>query len=383
MRIGIFSAMVGRKAAGLESYERSLIRALAKTDRENEYRIFCLTEEAAASFGIQQENFRFEPLWPGVRWISFPLVLPFKVQATALNVLHATFVPPIWGQTDTVCTVHDLGMFTNPEFYHPALRWRMNGLIRKGVRQSRLVLCISDAVRDAVQDYFHVADSRVMTVHHGIDPIYRPQACEHVQTVMRRYGLRSPYLIFVGQLRIGIKNLVRLLEAFAIFRRSEKDAQLVLVGRRPYKGRYPMAGFDETIQRLNLQSAVRELGYVSVEDLPALYSGAEMLVFPSLCEGFGFPVLEAMACGTPVVASQIPALREISGGAALLVDPYSSEDIAAGMERMFYDQQLREKCCSKGLLRARSFTWEKAAEKTLAAYRQASGIPTKAQAISA
>jgi glycosyltransferase involved in cell wall biosynthesis len=383
MRIGIFAAMAGRKAGGLESYELNLVRALANADHKNEYRIFCLSEEAAALFGIRQENFRFEPLWPGVRWISFPFVLPVKVRTAELDLLHATFVPPLWGSPDSVFTVHDLGMFTNPEYYHPALRWRMNGLIKKGIEQSRLVVCISDAIRNAVQDHFSVSATRLLTVHHGLDPWFRPPRFEQIAPVVRRYGLRAPYLIFVGQLRPGIKNLVRLLEAFAAFRRVERDALLVLAGRRPYRGRYPMEGFDETLDRLNLRYAVRELGYVALEDLPALYAGAEMLVFPSLCEGFGFPVLEAMACGTPVVASQIPALQEVSGDAALLVNPYSTDEIADGIFRMFHDRQLRETCRAKGLARARTFTWKQAAEKTIAAYRQASGTLESLQALSA
>jgi alpha-1,3-rhamnosyl/mannosyltransferase len=381
MRVGIFVAMVGRKAAGLESYEHGLVRGLAELDHENEYRVFCLTEQAAASFGLQQDNVRFEPLRPGIRWISFPLVLPLKVAGAGLDVLHATFVPPPLCRTDAVFTVHDIGMFTNPEFYHPALRWRMNRLIVKGIKDSRLVLCISHAIKDMVREHFGVPDSRLVTVYHGIDPHFRPQPHAQVEAVLHRHGVKPPYIIFVGQLRVGIKNLVRLLEAFAAFRREVRDAQLVLVGRRPYRARYPMAGLDETIQRLHLQPAVRELGYVTIDDLPALYAGAEMLAFPSLCEGFGFPVLEAMACGTPAVVSNIPALAEVSGGAALLVDPYSSEDIAAGMYRMFHDRQLRDSCRAKGLVRARSFTWRKTAEGVLAAYKQVCGVGPSLQTV--
>lgn len=374
MRIGIFVAMVGRKAAGLESYEYGLVRGLAEIDKENEYRIFCLSEEAAASFRIDQPNFQLWPLWPGVRWISFPFVLPAKVAAAQLDVLHATFVPPIHCRTETVFTVHDIGMFTNPEFYHPALRWRMNRLIVNGIKKARVVVCISDAVKDLVRDHFKVPETRLTTVHHGLDPHFRPQSPEIVDAVLRKYGLRKPYVLFVGQLRVGIKNLVRLVEAFALFRRQVPEAKLVLVGRRPYRARYPMKGLDEAIHRLNLTDSVHELGYVSFKDLPAIYTGAEMLSFPSLCEGFGFPVLEAMACGTPAVISNLPALKEVSGGSAVVVDPLVAEDIAAGMYRIFTDSRLRESNISKGLVRVRNFTWRNTAEGVLSAYQQASGV---------
>jgi len=263
-------------------------------------------------------------------------------------------------------------MFTNPEFYHPALRWRMNHLIRSGIRRSKMVICVSNAIRELVREQFHVPEERLTTVHHGISPHLWPWSLQESEIVLKKYKLRKPYLLFVGQLREGIKNLSRLVQAFHLYRSTgNPEMQLVLAGRRPYRARYPAAGLDATIYQLGIAHHVSEIGYVHDDDLPAVYSQAEMLVFPSLCEGFGFPVLEAMACGTPVLASRIDTLREIAGGAAWLVDPMSIEEIADGISRLTTDPAIRADLRLHGLKRAAEFSWQRAARETLVAYHGA------------
>jgi glycosyltransferase involved in cell wall biosynthesis len=368
VRLGILIGMVGRKAGGLESYERGLVSALIELDSDNQYELFCLSSESVSSLCSRVATVRCRALWPGNRWISLPLTLPFAVRGRA-DLLHATFVRPPFCPVPTVFTVHDLGMFTNPEFYHPVLRLRMNHLIRSGIGNSRVVICVSNTIRELVRDKFRVPDERLTTVYHGISSRFRPLPPDQSERVRSKYDLHRPYLLFVGQLREGIKNLSRLVKAFHLYRASgNPEMQLVLAGRRPYQARYPSGGLDATIQRLEMAPHVRELGYVDDDDLPALYGQAEMLVFPSLCEGFGFPVLEAMACCTPVLASKIDTLVEIAGGAALTVDPSSIEEIADGMSRLTTDSSLRAELRAKGLTRVAAFSWQKSARETLAAY---------------
>lgn len=375
MRFGILIGMVGRAAGGLESYEYGLVNSLAALDHDNEYDMFCLNRRALDAFPTARPNFRYHALWPENRWISFPLTLPLALLSKRVETLHATFVKPPICPVPTVFTVHDLGMFTNPEFYHAALRLRMNWLIRAGIRHSRMVICVSNTIRNLVREEFGVPEERLTTVYHGISPRYRPLPPEEARPVIEKYKLRRPYLLFVGQLREGIKNLSRLVQAFFQFREAgHPEVELVLAGRRPYQARYPAAGLDATIKELGIGAHVRELGYVPDEDLPALYGQAEMLVFPSLCEGFGFPVLEAMACGTPVVASSIDTLQEISAGAAVLVNPESADDIAAGIHRVAADANLRDELRQKGLARASEFSWLRAARETLACYSRSTEL---------
>jgi glycosyltransferase involved in cell wall biosynthesis len=167
---------------------------------------------------------------------------------------------------------------------------------------------------------------------------------------------------------VARKNIIRMLEAFHHFRHEVKsEIKLVLAGTKSWTSE----GIDETIERLKLKDHVIELGYVNNHDLPVLYSGAEMFVFPSLWEGFGIPVIEAMACSTPVLTSNNSALPEVAGGAAVLIDPYSVEDIASGMYKLFSDATLRQSLRAKGLERAKFFTWRRTAQQTLEAYKRA------------
>jgi glycosyltransferase involved in cell wall biosynthesis len=188
--------------------------------------------------------------------------------------------------------------------------------------------------------------------------------------VAKRYGLSAPYILYVGKLEAR-KNICRLLRAFHRARSATKaDVRLVLVGRRFWD----LEQMDATISELGLQPHVTELGYVAGEDLPALYSAAELFVFPSLWEGFGFPVLEAMKCGTPVITSNVSCLPEIAGGAALLVDPLSIDQIAESIASTMNDPAQRKSLAHRGLTQAAKFTWEETARKTLAAYERAAAM---------
>lgn len=175
-------------------------------------------------------------------------------------------------------------------------------------------------------------------------------------------------MLFSGNLRVGNKNLIRLLEAFHVFQqRCGSAARLVLTGRRSWRSRT----LDGAITRLGLRSAIIETGWVPPVHVPALYSGATMLLFPTLCEGFGLPALEAMACGTPVITSNVSCLPEVTGNAALLVDPLSVADIAEGIIRLFRDERLQNDLRDRGLEWVQQFSWERTARETLHVYQRA------------
>jgi glycosyltransferase involved in cell wall biosynthesis len=367
MRIGIFAAMAGRQAAGPETYEVALVRSLAALDSGNEYHVFCLSEEARNAFAVEQKNFAFHVLRPGVRWVSITATLPIAMLRARLDVFHATFIPPPFIPARLVYTLHDLTSFHNPEFYHPAVRWRLNHSIRTGLKRARMILCVSDCVRKMAAEQFAIPLERMTAVHHGVGERFRPMNAEEARRVVRQqYGIDRPYLLFVGQMKTR-KNMARILEAFGRFRQDgDSKLALVLAGRRGQTSEF----LDESIRRLGLSGCVIEPGHVSDEQLPALYNAAEMLVFPSLFEGFGFPVIEAMACGTPVITSNVSALPEVAGDGAVLVDPLSVDALLAAMRHIHCDAAFAQKLRGQGLERARHFTWKRAAEQTVAAYRQ-------------
>jgi glycosyltransferase involved in cell wall biosynthesis len=359
--------MAGREAGGPETYEHGLVRSLAEIDKKNEYHLFCLKNKAAQSFGIVQENVKYHVLRPNFRWISIPFSLPLAMMRSRVDILHATFVPPPFSPKQYLFTVHGFDMFAHPEFYPTVVRWRLNRLIRTGLRNAKVVLCVSHAVKDLLADKFKISQDRLRVVHNAVGEHFRPVAPEIVRrTLAQSYGIDGPYVLYVGKLQ-ACKNVVRILETFHRFRHEvDPNIKLVLVGKKTWTS----SDIAKTIERLKLERHVLEIGYARNEDLPVLYSGASMFVFPSLSEGFGMPVLEALACGVPVITSNVDALPEVTGDAALHVNPYSIDDIGSAMQRVFTDHQLRESLRARGFDRAKGFTWRGTAEQTLAAYTQ-------------
>ena len=229
----------------------------------------------------------------------------------------------------------------------------------------------------------HVSSSKITVVHHGLSERFRPvEEPAAIATVLDRYGLRGTetrrhgdtetpcgYFLYVGTVQPR-KNLVRLIEAFARIAQATDgnlqsaicNLQLVIAGKRGWL----TDSIERRVAELGIAERVRFTGYVADEDLPALLSGALAFVFPSLYEGFGMPVLEAMACGAPVLASATSALPEVAGDAALLIDPEDTAAIAHGLERLAGDADLRADLRARGLVRAAQFTWERCAEETLA-----------------
>ena len=365
MRIGMFVLMAGRQAGGPETYEVELIRALAAIDRRNEYVVYCTTSAAIPAIGVKQDNVSYRVLGPGPRVLSVAAQLPVQLVRDGIDFFHSTFTPPPFFTTPLVFTMHCFSNFAHPEYYPRLVAWRLNSLMRIGLRKAASVLCVSASVRDAVQQAFGIPPERLAVSYNGVGSqfVHTP-ATEARRTVAERFGIDYPYVLFVGKLQAR-KNVIRLVRAYDMYRRDTgSDAKLLLAGRRTATSE----GIDETIGELGLRDHVVEAGYFKPADLPALYGGARMMVFPSLWEGFGIPVVEAMACGTPVVTSNVTSLPEVAGGAALLVDPESVESIAASMVRLERSGELRDTLVAKGLQRARAFTWQNCAQQTYEAY---------------
>jgi len=212
---------------------------------------------------------------------------------------------------------------------------------------------------------YHKPISLEHIVSEAADRRFRPMEAVDIEPILREYSVETPYILYVGALE-SRKNLPRLLEAYTLLRQWSTGWRLVIVGARKWKS----SPIFETVQRLQLESHVTFTGYVADEHLPALYAGADLFAFPSLYEGFGLPVLEAMACGTPVVTSNSSSLPEVAGDAALLVDPYNVDEIAAAMRRILEDTNLAQELRMHGLARAAQFTWERTARETIEVYEK-------------
>lgn len=367
MKIGLFSLWAGSQIGGIATYDQELPPALAALTPEHEFHVYSPDSQALRALAAQRTNVIAHTLFPRSRWINVPLSFPIAVARARLDLVHTTHVPPPLLSKPYVMTFHCFSTFAHPEFYPRGLTMRMNALIRRGMRAARLILCVSHGLRDLALSEFGVAPERLAVAYNGIAPHFQPlpKAAARAQ-VATDYGLHAPYVLFVGVIAPR-KNVVRVIEAYDLFRRRTcSEAVLALVGRR-----WLTDDVDACVRRLGLTQQVRFIEHVPNNQLPTLYSAAEMLVFPSLWESFGIPIIESMACATPVVTSRGSCLPEIAGGATLLVDPRDVEEIADAMCRLHDDPLLADTLREKGLLRARQFSWRACAQQTLAAYQQA------------
>jgi glycosyltransferase involved in cell wall biosynthesis len=276
-----------------------------------------------------------------------------------------------------VATVHDVIPYVFPET-STRLDWLIYHIwLPLAVRRVDVVITDSTVSKSGILRFLRVKPEKVSVIPLAANARYRPLDPEAIRPALARYRVEPPYILYVGSLE-SRKNLPRLLEAYARLRELLPAWTLVIVGARKWK----FTPIFETVRRLALEPHVHFTGFVEEADLPALYNGADLFAFPSLYEGFGLPVLEAMACGTPVVTSNTSSLPEVAGDAALLVDPTDVEAIAAAMARVLTDPALAQEMRGKGLAQASQFTWERTARETLAVYEtvlRGSNLPPRAR----
>ena len=358
---------------GIGYYTRHLLDRMPALDPGSRYVAWWLDARAVAKpFGRPR---RFRPA-PNLteRWTPFPATwfetlsqrweLPRLEWVLRFDVLFApNFVPPPTRSRRLVITVHDLAFAKHPETAPHSTRMWLRRLDR-AVGQAAEVITVSEATRADLLERYDVDPARVTAIAHGVDhELFRPPPEGEVARVRERHRLPSPYLLFLGGLEPR-KNLPRLVRAFA---RIDTEAALVIAGSSvPWN---PEGGQALRPALEGLPERVRErivfTGYLDDADKVAILGGAAALAFPSRHEGFGLPVLEAMACGTPVLTSNVSALPEVAGDAALLVDPEDEEAIAGGLARLLVDVGLRERLRVAGLARAARFTWDETARRTI------------------
>lgn len=316
--------------------------------------------------------------WATPRLVWMQAQAPRMLRELNVDVAHFTNgMVPLASRVTTIVTIHDMSLTLYPRF-HPARRVLLNRpLVDLAARRADAIITVSEsAKRDIVALYGLPAD-RVHVIHEAAAPAFQPidDPAERAR-VRARYGLRERLILYVGTIEPR-KNLPKLIEAFAARRRSGelREHQLVCVGPYGWLSR----DIEQKIAQLDLADGVRFTGYVPFDDLPALYSLAEMFVFPSMYEGFGLPVVEAMACGTPVITGRNSSLAEVAGGAIEHVERLDAEAIGDAIVRLTADPDRRAALSKRGLERARTFSWRRAARETLDIYQlaasQRAGVP--------
>jgi len=316
--------------------------------------------ELGESPRLRVVSFRMRPytLWEQVG-------LPAAIARHGVEVFHSPLGLPVLCPVPSLTTVHDVCFLTHPETFTRRMRTYFRVFLPLATRRARLVLTVSEASARALVELLAVPRDKIRVVPNGIAtdlaPVTDPAMLRRVR---RRYRLPEAFVLYVGTLEPR-KNLVRLVDACArLWRAGRLDQRLVLVGKRGWLA----DDLFRFVERTGCGDRVVLPGYVAREDLAAVYSAASAFVYPSLCEGFGLPPLEAMACGTPVVASRATSLPEVLGDAARLVDPLDVDALAEAIRAVTEDGALRARLRTSGLARARGFTWEAAARRMLAVY---------------
>ena len=376
MKIGIDARLVYYQPAGIGQYTVRLAQALAAIDRDNTYVILQSRKDRAPL--VEAANVRHHKMWTPPHHRYEQLTLPLELAPLGLDLLHCPdFIPPFHRRCRAVITVHDVAFLRFPGLL-TAESQRYYGQIARAVQNADHIIAVSESTKKDLISLVGADASRITVVHEAAGTVFHPADAAAIRQVRERYGLAGDYILFVSTIEPR-KNIPFLLHAYARLRETwQGDGEipsLVLAGNRGWL-------YDRiftVIYQLKLTPSVIVTGGVPVEDLPALFSGALFFVMPSLYEGFGLPVLEAMSCGTPVIASNTSSLPEVAGDAAILIDPQDIVGLAAAMQRLCNDAALRHEMRARGMAQAARFSWQRAARETLAVYQTVSG---KRQAIS-
>lgn len=369
MKIAINTLSLNRTKAGMGNYIFNLVNNLAILDRKNNYYIF-VSDRNKDFFRIKQKNFRIINLGKGVtkglnRFLWEQFSLPIYIRKQGIDVLHSPgFVLPFLSKAKNVLTIADMTFINYPEVHTLLKRAYFSLLMPPSIRKADMVLAISESTKKDAVKLVNVNPKKIKVTHLAYGEEFKVMDKKKAKVFARTmYGIDSPFIIFVGMIEPR-KNLIRIFEAFSEMKKEGIPHKLVIVGKTGWK----YEKIFKSVDRLNLGKDVIFAGYIPDSDLAILYNAAEMLAYACLYEGFGIPILEAMACGCPVVTSNLSSMPEIAGDAALLVDPKEVQQIKSAMDRLIKDKKLRKDMIKKGLKRSSQFSWQRCARETIKAY---------------
>ena len=361
-RVLIDGHMLGSRETGNETYVRGLLGGLEQLGRRE------LVAVAGPGIDVGAHQLVVLSSRSDVARLAVGLVAAARDHGA--NVIHTTYAAPFTTSAASVVTVHDVSFLRHPEWFTLRDRAVLNAGVRASVKRAARVIVPSGHARDELCALLGVPRERVLVTPEGVDDRFAPPNGglphpAHTEALFRRLGVRQPYVLALGNLQPR-KNLARLVEAWSLLVSTGADAGHRLVVAGGFRGRRD--GAPARAISLGIGDRVVFPGRIRPADLQTLYAGASVFVFPSLYEGFGLPVLEAMACGTPVACSRVASLPEVAGDAAALFDPQDPQDIAAVVGALIADPGLRADLKQRGLRRAAGATWRACAELTAAAY---------------
>jgi glycosyltransferase involved in cell wall biosynthesis len=355
---------------GIGTYIRSLLHALASIDSSNEYALVALPEDARTFAGLPP-NFRTTVCAHADTGRLNHVMFPLFLRRLRANLVHIPLNrAPLLMMEPYVVTIHDMASL----LFEAGAGWRMHGrrfLLRRGLLRAKCIMAVSEATQRDVRDTLGIPEGRIRLVYNAPNPDFFQAPPTNRARILERYQIGYPFLLYAGNIRPP-KNIPRLVEAFAVAREElashpvYRDLHLIIIGDEI--SRYPSV--RHAVIQARVEKVVRFLGFVPFETLRIFFESAAVFVFPSLYEGFGLPPLEAMACGTPVVTSNVSSLPEVVNDAAVLVNPENVFDIARGIREALLDEELRCALIAKGKTQAARFSWARTARAVLGVYEE-------------
>jgi glycosyltransferase involved in cell wall biosynthesis len=365
MRIAINTLPMKHQLLGVGNYVKNLIWSLSQVDSANEYLLFASRENVRHLSGLP-DSFQIH-LAPGAPAQRIPweqTVLPVRLKQHKIDLYHGpAFVVPLLKTCPQIVTIHDASFRITPERHSLPRRLFYRHIVPSIMRTSDGIIAVSRSAKSDLLDVARVPQEKISVIPLGVDPHFQPvHDAYRLEYTRRKYSLPRDFILYVGMIEPR-KNLDALVDAYLADSLPSRF-DLVLAGGLGWN----YSGLLQKIHDSGAAEYIRLPGYIPDADLPALYTAASAFAYPSFYEGFGLPVLEAMACGTPVVTSSVSSLPEVAGTAALFADPHDHAALASALQTLLNNQNLRTELSIRGLQRARSFTWEQTARKTLALY---------------
>lgn len=373
MLVGIEGRTLQGKRYGVARYLVNLLRELVNLEGEEEYILYLSRPIEPLPFASSRLRTRLLRYAPGLTWRHLRLPLAMRRDRVDLHFSPSYFLPLVKA-CPSVVVVHDLIFKAHPEWFAADRRFLFDDLFWREVRRAERIITVSGHSKRDIVEILGVDPDQVTAIPLAADAFFRPVKEETLLSAVRdRYGLKTDFLLTAGAIHTR-RNLERLIEAVSLAeKRSGRELQLLILGTpAPFT---PPVDIPGTALRCGLGERVRHVEYVSDDELLLLYNACGLFVYPSLYEGFGLPVIEAMACGAPVACSRSTSLPEVAGEAALYFDPLDTEEMAGAIISLLEDEEARRRLAEAGKKRAAEFSWRRAAEETLRVFRDVAGAP--------
>lgn len=387
MKIGIDIRVIGKNRTGDETYTRELTKNLLGIDKENEYFLYTDSDDPDYLARVKKilqlkkgQKVQITPVLPAAKMFWTFWSLPAHIKKNPVDILHVQYITPQFlpKKTKVITTIHDVSFNQFPQMIKKSDLFLLKTLIPLSLRKANKIIAVSQFTKKEIRRHYNdIQEEKIAMVYNGgaSEEFYQEHSRDQISKILDKYKINSNYVLYVGTLQPR-KNIPFLVEAFSRFKGKNKDKdfaknlKLVVCGNR--ESHNYDRNIDAALEKVgNISTEIIFPGYIEKGDLPALLQGARVFAFPSLYEGFGLPLLEAMASGTPVLCSGDSCNKEISVDAALIYRQGSKDDFSAKLANLLADGQLSGQLWEKGKVRSRDFSWEKCARQTLEVYNAA------------